>query len=61
MPAKRAVVLAVPPLLIASMYGAFRWLTGRLGFPTGYLAAFGLYWIGWCVVVPVATLAYARS
>lgn len=54
--AKRWFIIAVPPLLIASMYGAFRHLTVRFGFPTGYLAAFGVYWIGWCVIVPTGLL-----
>jgi membrane protease YdiL (CAAX protease family) len=53
---KRWFVIAVPPLLIASMYGAFRYLTARFGFPTGYLAAFGVYWVGWCVIVPTGIL-----
>jgi hypothetical protein len=39
--AKRWFILALPALLIASMYGAFRYLTARFGFPIGYLAAFG--------------------
>jgi len=56
MVAKRALAVAVPPLLIASMYAAFRYLTARIGFPAGYLVAFGVYWIGWCVVVPTAIL-----
>ena len=52
----RWFVIAVPPLLIASMYGAFRYLTTSLGFPAGYLAAFAVYWIGWCVIVPTQLL-----
>jgi uncharacterized protein len=53
---KRCFIIAVPPLLITSMYGAFRYLTARFGFPTGYLAAFGVYWVGWCVIVPTGIL-----
>src|SRR3954467_7360424 len=48
--------LLVPPVLIASMYGAFRYLTAVFGFPAGYLAAFALYWVGWCLIVPAAIL-----
>jgi hypothetical protein len=54
--AKRWFILALPALLIASMYGAFRYLTARFGFPIGYLAAFGAYWVGWCVIVPTGIL-----
>src|SRR4051812_8207829 len=54
--ATRWFILAVPLLLIASMYGTFRYLTWWLGFPAGYFAAFGVYWIGWCVIVPTVLL-----
>jgi len=54
--ATRWFILAVPLLLIASMYGTFRYLTWWLGFPAGYLAAFGVYWIGWGVIVPTGVL-----
>ena len=54
--ARRRFIVALPFLLIASMYGSFRYLTARFGFPTGYLAAFALYWIGWCVIVPTLIL-----
>jgi hypothetical protein len=53
---KRWFIIAVPPLLITSMYGAFRYFPARFGFPTGYLAAFGVYWVGWCVIVPTGIL-----
>jgi CAAX protease family protein len=53
---KRLFIIAVPPLLIASMYGAFRYLTTRFGFPAGYLTAFAVYWIGWCFIVPTGIL-----
>jgi membrane protease YdiL (CAAX protease family) len=54
--AKRWFILAVPPLLIASMYGAFRYFTARFGSPTGYLVGFGCYWVGWCVLIPTGIL-----
>jgi membrane protease YdiL (CAAX protease family) len=50
------LLVAIPPALIASMYAAFWYLTSRLGFPSGYLAAFAVYWIGWCVIVPTLIL-----
>jgi membrane protease YdiL (CAAX protease family) len=53
---KHRFIIAMPPLLIVSMYGAFRYLTARFGFPSGYLAAFGLYWVGWCVIVPIGLM-----
>ena len=33
------VALIVPPVLIASMYGVFRYLTAAFGFPAGYVTA----------------------
>jgi hypothetical protein len=58
--ARRWFPIALPPLLIGSMYGAFRYLTRRFGFPTGYLAAFGVYWVLWCVIVPAGILGIRR-
>jgi membrane protease YdiL (CAAX protease family) len=52
----RRLVIALPPVLIASMYGLFRFLPSRFGASAGYLAAFAAYWIGWCVMVPTAIL-----
>jgi membrane protease YdiL (CAAX protease family) len=54
--ARRSFIIAIPPLLIASMCFAFRHLSARFGFPAGYLAAFGVYWIGWCAIVPTGVL-----
>jgi len=52
--------LLVPPVLIVTMYGAFRYLTAGFGFPAGYLAAFALYWVGWCLIVPAVLLRRDR-
>ena len=38
----RWLMIAIPPLLVATMYGAFHYLTAWLGFPAGYLAAFAV-------------------
>jgi membrane protease YdiL (CAAX protease family) len=46
----------MPLVLLATMYAAFRGLTGAYGYPLGYLLAFGVYWIGWCPVFPAAIL-----
>jgi CAAX protease family protein len=53
---RRQVVLLAPPVLIVSMYGAFQSLTRVFGFPVGYLLAFVVYWLGWCVCFPAAIL-----
>jgi hypothetical protein len=60
MSTNQRVALIVPPVLIASMYGAFRYLTSVFGLPAGYLAAFALYWVGWCLIVPAAILRRGR-
>lgn len=50
------IALLVPPVLTATMYLAFTGLVAALGFELGYLAAFAIYWVGWCPLVPVALL-----
>jgi len=54
----QGVMLAAPPVLVLTMYGAFRGLTARFGFPIGYLIAFALYWVVWCVALPIAALGW---
>ena len=53
---RRWTMVAVPPVLLVTMYVAFQELTVQYGFPLGYLLAFSLYWGLWCVAVPVAVL-----
>ena len=53
--------LAGPTVLIAIMLWAFRKGHGRFGFPLGYLLAFGLYWIGWCLIFPAFLLGGWRA
>lgn len=48
--------LTAPPVLIISMYVAFRVLMDALGFPLGYLVAFAIYWFVWCGAFPMMTL-----
>ena len=49
-------VLLAPVVLVLMMYAAFRGLDAWLGFPLGYLCAFILYWLGWCIVFPLVIL-----
>ena len=53
-------MLIAPVALIVTMYIAFQQLTARLGFPLGYLVAFGLYWVLWCLALPGAVLGSRR-
>jgi hypothetical protein len=53
---RKWTMVAVPPVLLVTMYVAFQELTVQYGFPLGYLLAFSLYWVLWCVAVPVAVL-----
>jgi uncharacterized protein len=54
------IAVAIPPVLIISMYAVFQYLTGVLGFPLGYLLAFLVYWIVWCGALPAAVLGRRR-
>ena len=57
----QTVMIAAPIALIASMYAAFQQLTHTFGFPNGYFVAFLVYWLGWCVALPVAMLGRERA
>ncbi|MFC7046066.1 type II CAAX prenyl endopeptidase Rce1 family protein [Halobacteriaceae archaeon GCM10025711] len=43
------------------MYAAFNWFVASLGFEAGYLAAFALYWAGWCLLLPAVVLGGVRG
>ena len=57
---KQKAMLAAPPVLVVTMYIAFQQLTAQLGFPLGYLVAFSLYWVVWCLALPIAVLGPRR-
>ena len=57
---KQKAVLVAPPVLVVTMYIAFQQLTAHLGFPLGYLVAFSLYWVVWCLALPSAVLGPRR-
>ena len=56
---QRLVLLALPPVLIATTFVAFRVFVGLLGQKTGYVCGFAVYWFGWCLAVPVLVLGRA--
>lgn len=56
---QRLVLLALPPVLIGTMLIAFRTLVGVLGQRTGYLCGFTVYWLGWCLAVPLLVMGRA--
>jgi len=60
MTGRQRTMFVAPPLLIVTMFAAFRQFTTTLGFPLGYLAAFCLYWTCWCVALPIALLGPRR-
>ena len=53
---RQIILLLTPPLLLATTYLAYRLLVPRLGCSRGYLAGFLFYWIGWCLILPLALL-----
>lgn len=56
----QAIALLVPPVLTGTMYLAFTGLVTAFGFERGYLVAFGVYWVAWCLLVPVVLLGPQR-
>jgi hypothetical protein len=59
--AVRIGLVALPPVLTATMMAAFIGLHRSLGYPLGYLAAFVVYWIGWCIAAPAFLLGGVRA
>ena len=57
---KQKAMLTAPPVLVVTMYIAFQQLTAHVGFPLGYLVAFSLYWVVWCLALPIAVLGPRR-
>jgi CAAX protease family protein len=57
-----SVVLAllIPPAVLASMWLVFAGLTRAVGAKAGYFLAFAVYWLGWCLLVPMAMLGRKR-
>jgi hypothetical protein len=53
-PWRRALALAAGPAVLATMFPAMRWASGRLGRERGYVAGFAVYWGAWCLGVPLA-------
>lgn len=57
---EQIAALLVPVLLLASMLWLFQTFTRTAGYPAGYLLGFAVYWIGWCLLVPVLLLGGVR-
>ncbi|HZW04909.1 MAG TPA: CPBP family intramembrane glutamic endopeptidase [Anaerolineaceae bacterium] len=55
------ILLAAPFVLTASMAGIYQWFDAAIGYPAGYLAAFAVYWFGWCILFPAALLGGFRE
>ncbi|HDQ06432.1 MAG TPA: CPBP family intramembrane metalloprotease [Candidatus Bathyarchaeota archaeon] len=53
---KQWTVIAAPVVLVLSMILAFQGFTVLLGSSLGYFSGFLLYWIGWCLVLPIIIL-----
>ena len=50
------IALMTPVVLLVSMYWTFRLLARRFGLPLGYLLGFVIYWLFWCLLVPMLIL-----
>lgn len=58
--ARRVALLATPPVLLASTYATFAWLSAWLGPERGYLGGFLFYWLGWCLLLPLWAIGPER-
>jgi membrane protease YdiL (CAAX protease family) len=50
---KQYILLIVPPVLILVMYLAYQGFVAMWGAKVGYFAAFSLYWIAGCLLLPL--------
>ena len=50
------IAIVLPPILTGTMYLVFTRFTGNFGSDPGFLYAFLVYWIGWCLAVPAIIL-----
>jgi len=46
------MILAIPPLLIFTVFLVFRFASSKLGKEKGYLVGFCFYWFFWCLLIP---------
>jgi uncharacterized protein len=53
---RQAAALVAPLVLIPAMFWTYRAGQRRFGYPLGYLLAFVVYWVIWCVALPAALL-----
>jgi len=53
---KQRVMIAAPVALIGSMYLAFQGFSYLLGASRGYVVGFVLYWVFWCIGLPLIFL-----
>lgn len=58
---RQRLALALPPVLVVSMWFIFRTGTDRIGPLLGYFLAFLIYWIGWCLLAPAVLLGGSRQ
>jgi membrane protease YdiL (CAAX protease family) len=57
---RQRLALCAAPLIVATMAPAMGVANRRLGRDRGYVAAFTVYWAGWCVAVPLAVIGPRR-
>lgn len=58
---RQCLALATPLVLTLTMIPTFIGFVAWFGYPLGYLLAFVVYWIGWCLIVPAFLLGGWRQ
>lgn len=53
---RQRILLVMPFVLIASMYAVFTGFVSRFGYSLGFSLGMVVYWVGWCIVLPLALL-----
>lgn len=53
---RQSILVVVPFVLIASMYVVFNGFVARFGYSLGFSLGMIVYWVVWCIVLPLALL-----
>lgn len=57
---RKFAALIVPIVLVVSMFWCFQTFSRRFADPMGYLLGFGVYWLFWCLLIPIILLGGIR-
>lgn len=57
---RKSVALIIPVVLLVSMVWVYQTFSRHYGFPLGYLLGYVVYWLFWCILIPIILLGGAK-